>query len=216
MSDLSLLQPFGRDGGARTALALQALRQGRGVIVVDDEDRENEGDLIFAAQTLTVPQMALLVRECTGIVCVCLTQERAARLELPPMVEHNTSAHCTAFTVSVDARDGTTTGVSAADRTRTVQVLADERSRPADLLRPGHVFPLIARAGGVLERGGHTEAAVDLARLAGFSPIGVICELTAPDGSMARLPRVCAFAMLHDLCVMSIQDLIGYRRAQGL
>lgn len=216
MARLHLLQLFGEDSIDRVETALGDFKKGKGVIVVDNENRENEGDIIFPAETITVNQMAMLVRECTGIVCVCIMEERANELDLPHMVAENTSAHNTAFTVSVDARHGTTTGVSAADRVKTVKVLADDASKPGDLTRPGHMFPLIAKPNGVLEREGHTEAAVDLARLAGFKPIGVICELTAPDGEMARLPRVCSFAMQNDMTVLSIEDLIEYRKERNV
>ncbi|MDQ7831507.1 MAG: 3,4-dihydroxy-2-butanone-4-phosphate synthase [Desulfovibrionaceae bacterium] len=191
--------------------ALAALRQGRGVLVVDDESRENEGDLIFAAQTLTRQQMAMLIRECSGIVCLCLTDDKADALELPPMVAQNTCRNGTAFTVSIEAAHGVTTGVSAADRLTTVQTAVAADARPSDLVRPGHVFPLRARPGGVLERRGHTEATVDLARLAGFLPCGVLCELTNSDGSMARLPEITAFARRHDFPLLSVEDLAHYR-----
>ncbi len=191
--------------------ALAALRQGRGVLVVDDESRENEGDLIFAAQTLTREQMAMLIRECSGIVCLCLTDDKADALELPPMVAQNTCRNGTAFTVSIEAAHGVTTGVSAADRLTTVQTAVAADASPSDLVRPGHVFPLRARPGGVLERRGHTEATVDLARLAGFPPCGVLCELTNSDGSMARLPEITAFARRHDFPLLSVEDLAHYR-----
>jgi len=193
--------------------ALAALRAGRGVLVVDDEQRENEGDLVFAAQTLTEEQMAMLIRECSGIVCLCLTGDKADSLDLVPMVEKNTNHHRTAFTVSIEAARGVTTGVSASDRLATVRAAAAVDARPGDLCRPGHVFPLRAKPGGVLERAGHTEAVVDLARLAGFEPCGVLCELTNPDGSMSRMPQIRAFSERHDLPVLSIEALIAYRAA---
>ncbi|WP_027176202.1 3,4-dihydroxy-2-butanone-4-phosphate synthase [Desulfovibrio aminophilus] len=196
--------------------ALYSLRQGSGVLVVDDLDRENEGDLIYPAQTLTREQMALLIRACSGIVCLCLTGEAAAALDLPPMVERNESPYGTAFTVSIEAAQGVTTGVSAADRLATVRAATAPDAKPSDLHRPGHVFPLIARPGGVLERRGHTEATVDLARLAGFPPAGVLCELTNADGSMARLPEIRAFARTHDMPVVSVEALAEYRRDKGL
>jgi 3,4-dihydroxy 2-butanone 4-phosphate synthase len=191
--------------------ALTALRQGRGILVVDDESRENEGDLIFPAQTLTREQMAMLIRECSGIVCLCLTDEKADALELPPMVAKNTCKNGTAFTVSIEAAHGVTTGVSASDRLITVQTAVAADAKPSDLVRPGHVFPLRAKPGGVLERRGHTEATVDLMRLAGFDPSGVLCELTNSDGSMARLPEVAAFARRHDYPLVSVEDLARYR-----
>ncbi len=196
--------------------ALSAMRRGQGVLVVDDLDRENEGDLVFPAQTLTREQMALLIRACSGIVCLCLTAEVAHDLELPPMVADNQSPYGTAFTVSIEAARGVTTGVSAADRLATVRAATAPGARPWDLRRPGHVFPLIARRGGVLERRGHTEATVDLARLAGFPPAGVLCELTNEDGSMARLPEIRAFALTHDLPVVSVAALAEYRRMNGV
>ena len=210
----SLLATFG-DSDARLERALASLRRGSGVLVVDDENRENEGDLIFPAQSLDTRQMAMLIRECSGIVCLCLTDEKADALDLPPMVAANTSRHGTAFTVSIEAAEGVTTGVSAADRVRTVRAAATPGAGPADLRRPGHVFPLRARPGGVLERPGHTEATVDLMRLAGLEPCGVLCELTNPDGSMARLPEIVAFAEAADLPVLAVADLVRHRRAVG-
>jgi 3,4-dihydroxy 2-butanone 4-phosphate synthase len=206
----SLRSIFG-DSEARLEAALASLRRGNGVLVVDDEDRENEGDLIFPAQTLDTAQMAMLIRECSGIVCLCLTDEKADALNLPPMVADNTSRHGTAFTVSIEAAEGVTTGVSAADRLRTVRTAAAHGARPKDLHRPGHVFPLRARPGGVLERPGHTEATVDLMRLAGLDPCGVLCELTNPDGTMARLPQVQAFGARHGYPVVAVADIVAAR-----
>jgi len=196
--------------------ALAALSDGRGVLVVDDLDRENEGDLVFPASTLTEAQMALLIRECSGIVCLCLTGEAAARLDLPPMVAENQSPFGTAFTVSIEAARGVTTGVSAADRVATIRAATAKGAQPTDLRRPGHVFPLVAKPGGVLERRGHTEATVDLARLAGHDPAGVLCELTNADGTMARLPEIKAFGLTHDLPVVSVADLAEYRKDKGV
>jgi len=207
----SLLDRFG-DSAERVRSALSSLQSGSGVLVTDDEDRENEGDLIFPAQTLTPSQMAMLIRECSGIVCLCLTEEKAASLDLPPMVKDNSSRYQTAFTVSIEAAEGVTTGVSAADRVRTVKTAVADASRPADLNRPGHIFPLRARERGVLERRGHTEATVDLMALAGLKPCGVLCELTNPDGSMAKLPEIVSFAEKNELPVMSVDDLVHYRR----
>ncbi|OGR35499.1 MAG: 3,4-dihydroxy-2-butanone-4-phosphate synthase, partial [Desulfovibrionales bacterium GWA2_65_9] len=174
-----------------------------------------EGDLIFPAQTLDTTQMALLIRECSGIVCLCLTDEKADALDLPPMVAANTSRHGTAFTVSIEAAEGVTTGVSAADRVRTVHAAVAPGASPNDLRRPGHVFPLRARPGGVLERPGHTEATVDLMRLAGLDPCGVLCELTNPDGSMARGPEIVAFAEASGLPVLAVADLVRHRQSSG-
>lgn len=212
MRQTSLLASFGTSV-ERVEQALAALRDGNGVLIVDDEDRENEGDLIFPAQTLTVPQMAMLIRECSGIVCLCLTDDKADSLDLPPMVERNTNKNRTAFTVSIEAAEGVTTGVSAADRLTTVRAAAAPRAVPADLHRPGHVFPLRAKPRGVLERRGHTEATVDLMRLSGWNPCGVLCELTLTDGSMARLPEVAAFGRAHRMPVASVDDLVRYREA---
>lgn len=207
----SLLSEFG-DPIARVEAALAALRAGRGVLVADDEDRENEGDLIFAAQTMTNEQMAMMIRECSGIVCLCLTDERVRQLALPMMVEANSSHYQTAFTVTIEAAQGVTTGVSAADRITTIRAAIADGAKPSDLHRPGHVFPLRARTGGVLTRRGHTEATVDLMQLAGLKPFGVLCELTKEDGSMARLPDLVAFGRLHQMPVLTIEDLVQYRQ----
>lgn len=209
----TLLAQFGNTF-ERVEQALNALRNGQGILVTDDEDRENEGDLIFAAESLTAPQMAMLIRECSGIVCLCLPEETIRALDLPMMVENNTNRNRTAFTVSIEAARGVTTGVSASDRVTTVLAAIADGARPEDLHRPGHVFPLRARPGGVLERRGHTEATVDLARLAGLKPCGVLCELTNPDGTMARLPQVVAFALRHGMPVVTVDDLVRYRTAE--
>ena len=209
----SLLSPFG-SAHQRVETALAALRAGRGVLVVDDEDRENEGDLIFAAESMSVEQMALMIRECSGIVCLCLPEARVRQLGLPMMVSHNQSQFQTAFTISIEAAQGVTTGVSAQDRLTTIRAAIADGATPADIHSPGHVFPLRAREGGVLTRRGHTEATVDLMTLAGLSPFGVLCELTNPDGSMARLPEVVAFANARQLPVLSIEDLVSYRLTQ--
>lgn len=208
----SLLQRFG-DPRLRVEHALTALRDGGGVLLVDDEDRENEGDLIYAAEHITSAQMALMIRECSGIVCLCLPDDTVRRLQLPMMVGDNTSRNGTAFTVSIEAREGVTTGVSAADRVTTIRTAINEECRPEDLARPGHVFPLRAQPGGVFSRRGHTEGTVDLMRLAGLAPAGVLCELTNIDGTMARLPEIVAFAERHGMPVLSIEDLAAYRRA---
>lgn len=207
----TLLSQFGSPQ-ARVERALKALAGGQGVLVTDDENRENEGDVIFAAESLTAAQMAMLIRECSGIVCLCLTEERVRALDLPMMVNHNSSRYGTAFTVSIEAAAGVTTGVSAADRVTTVRAAIADNAKPADLHRPGHVFPLKARAGGVLERPGHTEATVDLMRLAGLKPYGVLCELTNPDGTMARLPEIVRFAEQQGMPVITIEDLVAYQK----
>lgn len=206
----NLLSQFGNTH-ERVERALESLRRGRGVLVVDDEQRENEGDLIFSAEFLDRPQMAMLIRECSGIVCLCLTEEKVRQLALPMMTENNSSRYQTAFTVSIEAAKGVTTGVSAADRLTTVRAAIADGAGPGDLNRPGHVFPLRARPGGVLERPGHTEATVDLMRLAGLKPCGVLCELTNADGTMARLPEIIAFANQCGFPVVSVEDLIEYR-----
>jgi 3,4-dihydroxy 2-butanone 4-phosphate synthase/GTP cyclohydrolase II len=192
--------------------AVAALAAGGMVVVVDDADREDEGDLIVGAELVTDAQIAFMVRHGTGIVCVPMSAERAEELRLPPMVTDNTDAHGTAFTVSVDHRD-TGTGVSAADRAATVRALADPATTAGELRRPGHVFPLRAREGGVLVRAGHTEAAVDLTTMAGLSGVGVITEITADDGTMPSGASVAAFAREHDLPLLAIADLVRYRRA---
>lgn len=192
--------------------ALAAFAAGQALVVVDDADRENEGDLIFAAEAATPELVAFMTRYTSGVICVPLDPADTDRLELEQMVPRNTERMGTAFTVTVDARDGVTTGISAADRARTIRLLADPATAPADLRRPGHIFPLRAKEGGVLRRPGHTEAAVDLARLAGLHPAGAICEIVNDDGTMARLPELAAFAREHDLPLISIADLIAYRR----
>ena len=211
----NLLNRYGQNAIDRVERALSDLRAGKGVMVVDDEDRENEGDLIYSTDFLTVPQMALMIRACSGIVCVCLRDEDCERLQLPQMVAHNTNTQGTAFTVSIEAAHGCTTGVSAHDRVTTIKAAANPNGKPEDLLRPGHVYPLRARQGGVLERRGHTEATVDLMRLAGLNPAGVLCELMNEDGTMAKLPQVCDFADLHGLTVLSVEDIAEYRLANA-
>ena len=206
----SLLNPFG-NSTQRVERALEALRTGNGVLLVDDEDRENEGDLIFSAQHITDKQMAMLIRECSGIVCLCMTDERLRKLQLPPMVSDNNSRYGTAFTVSIEAKEGVTTGVSAADRVTTIKTAIAPDAKPEHLARPGHLFPLRATPGGVLARRGHTEGTVDLMELAGLEPAGVLCELTDKDGTMAKLPQITQFAQQHKIPVLSIEDLVQYR-----
>ena len=188
----TLLSSFGTPF-ERVENALAALREGRGVMVLDDEDRENEGG--------------------SGIVCLCITEDRRKQLDLPMMVENNTSAYGTGFTVTIEAAEGVTTGVSAADRITTVRAAIADGAKPSDLNRPGHVFPLRAQAGGVLTRGGHTEATIDLMTLAGFKPAGVLCELTNDDGTMARAPECIEFANKHNMALVTIEDLVAYRQA---
>ncbi|HEY7225234.1 MAG TPA: bifunctional 3,4-dihydroxy-2-butanone-4-phosphate synthase/GTP cyclohydrolase II [Micromonosporaceae bacterium] len=204
------------DGSVRFTTIEEAVKEiaaGRAVIAVDDEARENEGDLIFAAQHATPQLLAFLIRHSSGFVCVPLTESDADRLELPPMYYTNQDRRGTAYTVTVDAREGVSTGISAADRAHTIRLLADPATSPSDLARPGHVVPLRARAGGVLRRPGHTEAAVDLARLAGLRPAAVLCELVNDNGTMKRLPELAVFAEEHGLALITIADLIAYRRA---
>lgn len=191
--------------------AVARLARGELIVVVDDQDRENEGDLIMAAEKVTPEAINFMARFGRGLICIALTGQRCDQLDLPLMVEHNTSAHETAFCVSVEAAKGTTTGISAHDRAATVQALVDPRTRPEDLRRPGHMFPLRAREGGVLKRAGHTEAAVDLARLAGLYPAGVLCEIMDDDGHMARVPRLVEFAREHGMGILTVADLIAWR-----
>jgi 3,4-dihydroxy 2-butanone 4-phosphate synthase/GTP cyclohydrolase II len=190
---------------------LHDIREGKMVIIIDDEDRENEGDVMIAAEKVTSKAITFMARYACGLICLSLTEERVRQLELPLMVEENTSQYNTAFTVSIEAKHGVTTGISAHDRTRTIQVAIDDKSTPEDISRPGHIFPLMARKGGVLFRVGHTEASVDLARLAGLKPAGVICEIMNEDGTMARLPDLKAFAEKHGLKIVTIADLIKYK-----
>jgi len=193
--------------------AVAAIGRGGIVVVVDDEDRENEGDLIMAAEAATPEKIAFFLHHTSGVICAPLTRERARELDLPPMVEQNTESQRTAFTVSVDYRHGTTTGISAHDRAATISSLVNPATRGSDLLRPGHIFPLEAREGGVLRRGGHTEAAVDLARMAGLYPAGVLCEiLNEKKDDMARVPELVEFCIAHEMLMISIADLIRYRR----
>jgi 3,4-dihydroxy 2-butanone 4-phosphate synthase/GTP cyclohydrolase II len=198
----------------RIDAVIEAFARGELVVVIDDDDRENEGDLVLAAVHATPEKMAFIIRHTCGIVCTPLTSETAHRLRLAPMVSDNDSPHGTAFTVSVDYRHGTTTGISADDRTATVRGLANGNSGPVDFVRPGHIFPLIAKDGGVLMRSGHTEAAVDLCRLAKLEPVGVICELVNDDGTVMRGPGVTAFAERHGIKRLSVADLIAYRQAR--
>ena len=192
--------------------AVAAIARGEIVVVVDDEDRENEGDLIMAAESATAEKIAFFVRHTSGVICTPLTGERLDELEVPLMVRDNTEAQRTAFTYSVDYRHDTSTGISAADRAATIQALINPATRPGDLARPGHIFPLRYADGGVLKRAGHTEAAVDLARMAGMFPSGVLCEIVNDDGTMARVPDLVEFCKEHDLLLISIAELIRYRR----
>jgi len=191
--------------------AAELYRRGSFVIIVDDEDRENEGDLCIAAEAVTAESINFMAKYGRGLICLALTEERCHQLDLPLMVENNTAPYGTAFTVSIEARGRVTTGISAFDRAETVRVAIDPKSRPQDLLRPGHVFPLRAKKGGVLKRAGQTEASVDLATIAGMTPAAVICEIMNEDGTMARLPDLREFAVKHGLRIISVADLIKYR-----
>ncbi|WP_236844264.1 3,4-dihydroxy-2-butanone-4-phosphate synthase [Bordetella sp. 02P26C-1] len=199
----------------RLARALHHMRLGRPVILMDDDDRENEADLIVAADKLTVPVMAQLIRDCSGIVCLCLTDETLDRLQLPPMVSRNQSRFSTAFTVSIEARHGVTTGVSALDRVTTIRTAIAPGAQADDIVSPGHVFPLRAQPGGVLTRRGHTEGSVDLAILAGLRPAAVLCELMNPDGTMTRGDAIARYAAEHGLVALTIAELADYRRQQA-
>jgi len=209
---MTLLEEFGLDFISRVENALLSLQQGKGILLVDDEDRENEGDLIYSAEMITPQDMALMIRECSGIVCLCLTEEKCASLELQPMVTNNNSKNQTAFTVSIEAKEGVTTGVSAKDRVTTIKTAISKQAVPSDLARPGHVFPLKAKSKGVFERRGHTEGSVDLMKLAGLGESAVLCELTNVDGTMARLPEIITFAKKHHMTVVTIEDIYQYRR----
>ncbi|WP_439635510.1 3,4-dihydroxy-2-butanone-4-phosphate synthase [Oceanicaulis sp.] len=191
----------------RVRSAIEAVRAGRGVVITDDADRENEGDLVFAAETLTTEQMAQLIRDCSGIVCLVLDPLRAKQLALPPMVRENSARYGTNFTVSIEARDGVSTGVSAADRTRTIKTAIAPDAKPNDLARPGHVFPLVAHPDGLAARRGHTEASLALMALAGRQPSGVLCELMHADGTMMRLEALLAYCDRHGLAWVTVEDL---------
>ncbi|QXW26768.1 3,4-dihydroxy-2-butanone-4-phosphate synthase [Acinetobacter johnsonii] len=208
----SALPPFEQ----RIVQALEDMRQGKPVLVMDDFDRENEADLIVAAETLNAETMARMIRDGSGIVCLTLTNELADHLELPPMVTDNSSQFKTAFTVTIEAAEGVTTGVSAQDRTTTIHAAVKDGAVASDLNRPGHVFPLRARDGGVLTRRGHTEGSVDLARLAGLKPAGVLCEVTNPDGSMASGIQVLSYAQTHNLTLITIEEIVQYRLAHQI
>jgi 3,4-dihydroxy 2-butanone 4-phosphate synthase len=200
---------------ARVQAAVSQVARGGGVIVIDDEDRENEGDMIFAAVSLTVAQMALMIREGSGIVCLVLTDEQASILDLPLMVPRNNSRFGTAFTVTIEAREGVSSGVSAADRVTTIRAATAPGARPEHLARPGHVFPLRAHPAGLAGRQGHTEATIALMRMAGVHPAGVLCEVTNPDGSMARLAELRRFASQQGMPIVSIADLLAVEASQA-
>lgn len=208
---MSLLKQFGATPVQRVNNACEALRAGKGIVLIDDEDRENEGDLIFAAAHLTIDDVVKMLRDCSGIICLCLTQEKAQQLALKPMVDTNTSQYQTAFTISIEANEGVTTGVSAHDRWQTIHTAIKTDALPSELRCPGHVFPLIARDGGVLDRRGHTEGSVDLLKLAHLAPYAVLCELMNQDGTMKKLPQLISYAEEHQLPLLSVDDIYQVR-----
>ncbi|MFZ6730659.1 3,4-dihydroxy-2-butanone-4-phosphate synthase [Undibacterium sp. Ji42W] len=210
--ELLSLRPFDQ----RLSRALADLRNGRPVLLMDDFDRENEADLIVAAEKISVESMARLIRDCSGIVCLCLTDDKLQQLDLPPMVSRNESRYGTAFTVSIEAKQGVTTGVSAADRVTTILAAIAPDARPDDLARPGHVFPLRAAPGGVLSRRGHTEGSVELAIMAGLAPAAVLCELMNTDGSMAKGAQIIEYAVTHDIVILTIDELASYRASTAV
>jgi 3,4-dihydroxy 2-butanone 4-phosphate synthase len=207
-----LLEKFGLTSRERVENALLTLQQGKGILLVDDENRENEGDIIFPASTITEQDMALLIRECSGIVCLCISEEKSKLLNLRPMVETNNSKNQTAFTISIEAKEGVSSGVSAKDRVRTIRTAIAENAVAEHIASPGHVFPLIARKDDVFERRGHTEGSVDLVKLAKLGDDAVLCELTNEDGSMARLPEIVDFANRKGMSVVTIEDIHAYRK----
>ncbi|MBB4807493.1 3,4-dihydroxy 2-butanone 4-phosphate synthase [Chryseobacterium defluvii] len=208
----TLLEKFGVTSRERVENALLKLQQGKGILLVDDENRENEGDIIFPASTITEQDMALLIRECSGIVCLCISEEKGSRLNLRPMVDNNTSKNQTAFTISIEAKEGVSSGVSAKDRVTTIKTAVSQHAEANHIASPGHVFPLIAKKDGVFERRGHTEGSVDLIKLANLGEDAVLCELTNEDGSMARLPEIVDFAVKKEMSVVTIEDIYTYRK----
>ncbi|AAO26795.1 3,4-dihydroxy-2-butanone 4-phosphate synthase [Buchnera aphidicola str. Bp (Baizongia pistaciae)] len=205
----NLLDQFGTPK-TRVKNAISALRYGHGIIVLDNEDRENEGDLIFSGETMTTEQMALTIRYGSGIVCLCITESKRKQLKLPMMVQNNTSKFGTNFTVTIEAAEGISTGVSAKDRLTTIRAAINDNAKPSDLNRPGHIFPLQAHKNGILGRIGHTEAAIEFVTLAGFKPAGIICELTNRNGTMSKVPDIIKFSKLKKMTIVTIRDLIQY------
>lgn len=205
------VRAFGKNSQERVERAMSFLKVGKGVLLLDDQDRENEADIIFSAHLMSEQDMALLIRYCSGVICLCLTNEKADNLALPYMVQENTSQFQTPFTISIEAAKGVTTGLSAADRLATVRAGSDKNAQVEDLVKPGHIFPLRAKNGGVLERNGHTEGSVDLMKLAGLPPEAVLCELMNDNGTMARLPEAIEFAIEHKMTVLTIADIVYYR-----
>ena len=212
LAELDTMPDTSAESQQRLEKALIHLQNGNGVILIDDKDRENEGDLIFSAHNMTNEHMALMIRKCSGIVCLCLTNEKADSLDLPYMVKDNTSSYQTPFTVTIEAKEGVTTGVSAKDRLTTIKVACNENAKSNDLAKPGHIFPLRGNERGVLGRKGHTEGSIDLMKLAGLRPEAVLCELMNDDGTMAKTHTIIEFAKTHNLMVLSIQDIIYYRK----
>ncbi len=207
-----LLEQFGATSRERVEKALLTLQKGKGILLVDDENRENEGDIIYPASTITEQDMALLIRECSGIVCLCISEEKSQHLNLRPMVENNNSKNQTAFTISIEAKEGVESGVSAKDRVTTIRTAVAADAQAEHIASPGHVFPLIAKKGGVFERRGHTEGSVDLVKMANLGDDAVLCELTNEDGSMARLPEIVDFATKKGMSVVTIEDIHAYRK----
>ncbi|WP_185289377.1 3,4-dihydroxy-2-butanone-4-phosphate synthase [Chryseobacterium lactis] len=207
-----LLEQFGATSRERVEKALLTLQKGKGILLVDDENRENEGDIIYPASTITEQDMALLIRECSGIVCLCISEEKSQHLNLRPMVENNNSKNQTAFTISIEAKEGVESGVSAKDRVTTIRTAVAANAQAEHIASPGHVFPLIAKKGGVFERRGHTEGSVDLVKMANLGDDAVLCELTNEDGSMARLPEIVDFATKKGMSVVTIEDIHAYRK----
>ncbi|MBE8214767.1 MAG: 3,4-dihydroxy-2-butanone-4-phosphate synthase [Endozoicomonadaceae bacterium] len=208
MAQHSTLSDFGIDGLTRLKNAIQQLQKGGGIVLLDDEDRENEGDLIFAAQSITTEQMAFMIHYCSGIVCLCLEEQHSQALGLTPMTINNLSPNQTAFTISIEAAENTTTGVSAQDRVTTIQAAIQTPVNPQAIISPGHVFPLVARPKGLRERRGHTEGTIDLMHAAKLKPTGVLCELMNRDGTMARLPHITQFAKQYHLPILTIEDIV--------
>jgi 3,4-dihydroxy 2-butanone 4-phosphate synthase len=206
-----MLNYFGKDSIERVMNASQALAAGKGIVLVDDEARENEGDLIFSAEKLTVQNVNQLIQDCSGIVCLCLTSEKASSLSLRPMVSENTSSYQTAFTVSIEAKEGVSTGVSAYDRWLTIKAATKSDSTTESLRQPGHVFPLVAQKNGVLDRRGHTEGSVDLMNIANLDPSAVLCELMNKDGTMKKLQQLIQYAKEFELPMLSVEDICQYR-----
>lgn len=209
---MSMLSAFGEDAFSRVRNALKALQDGRGIVLIDDEDRENEGDLVFAANNMQIEHMATMINDCSGIICLCLTEEKVAELELPMMVSNNSSRYQTGFTVSIEAKTGVTTGVSAADRLCTIQTAINPNATRDSLVYPGHVFPIRARDGGVFTRRGHTEGSVDLVKLANLGDSAVLCELCNRDGSMKTLPALIEYAKANGYPLLTIEDIVAYRK----